>query len=119
MLAAVRAIAISANALHRPCCSAMTCHSQASVDQDGNSGIGGVGATWRPNLFGFNQVVMGAPDDDWFFDPGTTTYDAVQTDFIWGILAAQCIAPGSGGTCACYPTSPGEQCQASAGTSGQ
>ena len=63
--------------------SCMTCHSQASVDEEGNPGVGGsVGSTWRPNLFGFSQVEMGAPELSWFFYPGTSSpYSAVPVSY--------------------------------------
>ncbi|MEO1538887.1 MAG: hypothetical protein AAFU59_00800 [Pseudomonadota bacterium] len=90
--------------------SCTTCHAQASTDLDGNPGAGGaIGASWRLNLFGFGQVEMGSPDLNWFFNPGTSApYTSVQTDFMWGILNASCITPGSGddGACASYPSAP-------------
>ena len=89
--------------------SCMTCHSQSSADSNGNIGVGGaVGASWRLNLFGFGQVEMGAPELSWFFYPGTSTpYAAVQYDFIWGILNAQCADPAaSGDGCASIPNHP-------------
>lgn len=74
--------------------SCMTCHSQASVDENGNSGVQGVGADWRLNLAGFSQVQMGAPDADWFYNGGSgPSYSAIQIDFIWGILGAACQNP--------------------------
>jgi hypothetical protein len=88
--------------------SCMSCHSQATTGPQGAPGIGGVGNDWRPNLFGFTQKVMGAPDMDWFFNPGTQQYDAYPIDFVWGILGAQCVNPGpeKGGPCASYPSEP-------------
>ncbi|MBU1188567.1 MAG: hypothetical protein KKC01_06005 [Gammaproteobacteria bacterium] len=89
--------------------SCMTCHSQASMDSQGNPGVGGaVGASWRLNLFGFGQVEMGAPQLSWFFYPGTSSpYAAMQFDFIWGILNAQCVRPAaSGNGCASIPAAP-------------
>ena len=89
--------------------SCMTCHSQASMDSQGNPGVGGaVGASWRLNLFGFGQVDMGAPQLSWFFYPGTSSpYAAMQFDFIWGILNAQCVTPAaSGNGCASIPAAP-------------
>jgi len=79
--------------------SCITCHSQAAVDGNGNPAVRGVGGTWRPNLFGYQQVVMGAPDMDWFYNPGTTEITGTQIDFVWGILNANCIdksSPGCG-----------------------
>jgi len=46
----------------------MTCHSRASMDSNGDPGVGAsVGANWRLDLFGFGQLEMGAPKLDWFF----------------------------------------------------
>ena len=86
--------------------SCTTCHSQASFDQYGASGIQGVGATWRPNLAGYGQVAMGAPDGDWFYNFGGPSVTATQIDFIWGVLNAQCQTDGSDGNCARYPDAP-------------
>ena len=90
--------------------SCMSCHSQASTGPQGAPGVGGVGNDWRPNLFGFVQKVMGAPDMNWFFDPGTQSYDAYPVDFVWGVLNAQCINPGpkQGDPCTSYPNAPSE-----------
>ncbi|MEJ8561576.1 hypothetical protein QTO30_10350 [Yoonia sp. GPGPB17] len=86
--------------------SCTTCHAQASVDQYGNSGIQGVGATWRPNLQGYGQVAMGSPDADWFYNFGNSSVNATQIDFIWGILLANCQQSGTNGQCASYPDAP-------------
>jgi len=90
--------------------SCLTCHSQASTDQNGAPGFGGsVGGTYQLNLFGFGQTARGAPDPDWFFYPGgQAPYAAVQTDFMWGVLNASCVKPGPqpGGPCASYPDAP-------------
>jgi hypothetical protein len=87
--------------------SCTTCHSQASVNANGQAGMPGVGATWRPNLLGFNEVVMGSPDADWFYQNDKPTVAATQIDFVWGILNAKCVNPGADRACASYPTSPG------------
>lgn len=74
--------------------SCMTCHAQASVDENGNSGMQGVGSDWRLNLFGFSQVKMGSPDAAWFYNGGAApTYSASPIDFVWGILGAACQKP--------------------------
>lgn len=88
--------------------SCATCHSQASVDANGAAGMQGVGATWRPNLLGYNQVTMGSPDADWFYSNGSPSVTATQIDFIWGILNANCQTPNpnNNGTCKTYPASP-------------
>ncbi len=88
--------------------SCTTCHSQASVDASGASGVQGVGATWRPNLLGYNQVHMGSPDSDWFYSNGSPSVTATQIDFIWGILNASCQSPSQNpyGSCKTYPDSP-------------
>ncbi len=92
--------------------SCTTCHSQASTDLNGNAGAGGsVGANWRPNLFGFGQVEMGAPNLAWFFYPGNSKpFFSVQADFIWGILNASCVEDLAGDNpdrlCASYPDNP-------------
>jgi hypothetical protein len=88
--------------------SCLTCHSQASMNAQGTPGAGGsIGSDWRLNLFGFGQVEMGSPDLAWFFYPGTSDpFAAVQFDFIWGILGAQCITPGKDGACASIPHQP-------------
>lgn len=82
--------------------SCATCHAQAAVDNTGSFALKGVGATWRPNLFGYQQVVMGSPNMDWFFTPGTTNFAASQIDFVWGILNASCINPAENGN-GCAP----------------
>lgn len=69
--------------------SCTTCHSQAAVNKKGKPTLSGVGGTWRPNLLGYQQVQMGAPNIDWFYSPGTTTITASQVDFVWGILNAK------------------------------
>lgn len=86
----------------------MTCHAQASTDENGNPGFGAsLGASWRLNLFGFAQVEMRSPDLGWFFYPGTAQpFVAVQDDFVWGILNAQCVEAGANGLCESYPDSP-------------
>ncbi len=87
--------------------SCTTCHSQAAADANGTSTQAGVGATWRPNLLGFSQVAMGAPDPDWFYGNGGPTAIATQIDFVWGILNAACQSPaGGGGVCDTYPDAP-------------
>ncbi len=83
--------------------SCATCHSQASVNAQGQAGMQGVGATWRPNLFGFNEVEMGSPNPAWFYSNGGPNVNATQIDFIWGILGANCINPGADNNCASYP----------------
>lgn len=65
--------------------SCMACHSNATTDENGNPGVGGIGSQSRLNLFGFQQSQFGAPDQDWFYNPGTPTRTALQTDFVWGI----------------------------------
>jgi hypothetical protein len=86
--------------------SCATCHSQASVDENGNSGMQGVGSTWRPNLLGYNQVTMGSPDANWFYYNLIPSVTATQIDFVWGILNASCQKNGKNGACATYPKSP-------------
>ncbi|KNG94041.1 hypothetical protein ATO11_07220 [Pseudaestuariivita atlantica] len=88
--------------------SCATCHSQSSVDSQGFSGVQGVGATWRPNLLGYGQVAMGAPDGQWFYNFGGPSITATQMDFIWGILGASCVNPGAthGDPCTSYYDTP-------------
>ena len=89
--------------------SCTTCHSQASVDANGNAGMQGVGATWRPNLFGYPQVAMGSPDMAWFYGgPEQTNVIATPIDFVWGILNATCVTPseGDGRSCESIPDAP-------------
>ena len=95
--------------------SCMTCHSQAATDALGTTQAAGVGATWRPNLMGYNQVVMGTPDPDWFYGNGANTdgtlgITATQVDFIWGVLNAACQDPADPGklhgVCTRYPDAP-------------
>ncbi|WP_299848236.1 hypothetical protein [uncultured Roseovarius sp.] len=89
--------------------SCTTCHSQAAADKNGTSTLAGVGADWRPNLMGYNQVSMGAPDPNWFYGIGGPTVMATQVDFVWGILNAVCQDPaGSHGVCTTYPDAPTE-----------
>ena len=87
--------------------SCTTCHSQASVNADGASGFQGVGSTFRPNLLGYNQVEMGAPNSNWFYAMGSPSITATQIDFVWGILNASCVNPVAGSrACAFYPDAP-------------
>lgn len=87
--------------------SCTTCHSQAAADEDGTSTLAGVGAGWRPNLLGYQQVEMGTPNPSWFYGVGGPTVTATQVDFIWGILNAACQDPaGNHGTCTSYPDAP-------------
>ena len=87
--------------------SCTTCHSQASVDPTGAAGMQGVGATWRPNLLGYQQVAMGAPEMAWFYEPGGPSISATQIDFVWGIFNAHCQkAAANGSACASYPDAP-------------
>ena len=89
--------------------SCTTCHSQAAADKNGTSTLAGVGADWRPNLLGYNQVVMGTPDPNWFYGIGGPSVVATQVDFVWGILNAACQSPaGSHGICDSYPDAPTE-----------
>jgi hypothetical protein len=73
--------------------SCTTCHSQASVDAFGNLGMQGVGATWTPNLLGYNRVEMGAPDMAWFYGNGGPSVTATRVDFVWGTFNAHCVTP--------------------------
>lgn len=87
--------------------SCTTCHAQAAADQDGTTTLAGVGATWRPNLLGYQQVEMGTPDPNWFYGVGGPSVTATQIDFVWGILNAACQDPAdSHGTCSSYPDAP-------------
>ncbi len=92
--------------------SCTTCHSQAATDKNGTVTTAGVGSTWRPNLMGYNQVVMGSPEASWFYGNGASSSGGLaaittQVDFIWGILNAACEAPaGSHGVCTAYPDAP-------------
>ncbi|WP_425098245.1 hypothetical protein [Tropicibacter sp. S64] len=91
--------------------SCTTCHSQAAADLNGTTANAGVGATWRPNVLGYGQVAMGAPDMDWFYQMGLVDGGpgvvATQIDFVWGILNAACQSPaGSHGVCDSYPAAP-------------
>ncbi|SEB02746.1 hypothetical protein [Rubrimonas cliftonensis] len=87
--------------------SCTTCHSQASVDLNGAAGVQGVGATWRPNLLGYQQVAMGAPEFAWFYRPGGPSIAATQIDFVWGIFNAHCQKSAENGSaCASYPDEP-------------
>ncbi|MDB2407982.1 hypothetical protein N9W17_05640 [Jannaschia sp.] len=87
--------------------SCVTCHAEASVDAGGAAGMQGVGATWRPNLMGYNQVRMGAPDPGAFYTNDGPKVTATQIDFIWGILGASCARPTPDGEgCESYPDAP-------------
>ncbi len=87
--------------------SCATCHAQAAVDANGNPASQGVGSTWRPNLFGYSQVVMGTPDMAWFYaGSGQTEVRTTQIDFVWGILQASCIKAANGSDCAPIPDAP-------------
>jgi hypothetical protein len=71
--------------------SCMSCHVQASVANNPELipvpfGVPGVGASGRLNMFGMGEVVNGAPDTGDYFNRGTTTQRAVQTDFVWGAV---------------------------------
>jgi len=99
--------------------SCMTCHSTATTDAYGNPGVPGIGSMSRLNLFGFQDSASGAPQEAWFFSYGTPVYEAVQIDFVWGILNASCVKPAedaagkAAGHCASYDgvvlTWPGKQ----------
>jgi len=71
--------------------SCMTCHSQASVNAAGRPGVNSIGFSSQLNLFGYPRSTNGVPHPDWFYQTGTNTPQAVQTDFVWGILFAQDI----------------------------
>ena len=84
--------------------SCMSCHAQASVNANGQTGFQGVRSTWRPNLDGMTQVTMGAPNISNFYSLGGPTITATQIDFVWGILGASCQADSdTSGVCASYP----------------
>lgn len=89
--------------------SCTTCHSQASVSATAGIGMQGVGGSWRPNLLGYTQIQMGAPDMDWFYANSRAVVTATQMDFVWGILNANCQVPKQGaphGTCETIPDAP-------------
>jgi hypothetical protein len=73
--------------------SCMTCHSQAGPNATGNPGLAGVGSQPRLNDFGYNQTVYGPPDLGWFYSYGTPNLIALQSDFAWGMLNANCVNP--------------------------
>lgn len=86
--------------------SCLTCHAQASVDANGSAGMQGVGASWRPSVLGYGEVVMGAPLMSWFYQNGGPSVSATQIDFVWGILNASCVTAGTDGLCVSYPDAP-------------
>lgn len=74
--------------------SCLTCHTQASVDGDGQLAIPRFGLALKLNLFGYQESSTGAPDLDWFYRPGGNTYIGFRTDFVWGVrYAKKEIAP--------------------------
>lgn len=73
--------------------SCMTCHSQAGPNATGNPGLGAVGSQPRLSDFGYNLTVYGPPDLGWFYSFGSTQLLSQQTDFVWGMLNAQCVNP--------------------------
>lgn len=88
--------------------SCATCHAQASVDSEGNSGMQGVGASWRLNLLGYNQVEMGTPKPSMFYNNDQPSISATQIDFVWGILLANCqkVSKQNKSLCHKVPNSP-------------
>jgi len=72
--------------------SCISCHVQAAVKGDGTPYNNGAGFVRGLNLTGYNRSAHGAPNPDWFYNPGSTpTYEGVQIDFVWGILFANPI----------------------------
>ncbi|MCG8493973.1 MAG: hypothetical protein MI743_20335 [Sneathiellales bacterium] len=68
--------------------SCLTCHAQASVNADGGVGAPSFGFASDLNLFSYQRSTNGETQPSWFYQPGTNTPTAVQTDFVWGILFA-------------------------------
>ena len=71
--------------------SCMTCHAQASVNAAGQPAIQSFGSSMLLNLTGYHQSTNGAPIPAWFFSANTNVYQALQTDFVWGIFNAQSV----------------------------
>ncbi len=73
--------------------SCLTCHAQATVDARGQPAIQSFGFSRNLNLFGYNKSAGGAPEAAWFYNAGTNIYQALPTDFTWGVLFAQPLQP--------------------------
>jgi hypothetical protein len=69
--------------------SCLTCHTQASVNADGELAIPQKGNALDLNLLGYQESPNGAPDLNWFCQFGGNTYVGLRTDYIWGIMLAQ------------------------------
>ncbi len=72
--------------------SCMTCHAQATINSAGQPAITSIGFSSELNLFGYRRSSNGTPKSSWFYTPGTNSLNAMQVDFVWGILFAQELA---------------------------
>lgn len=76
--------------------SCMTCHSQATVNSEGQPAIQSFGSSIDLNVTGYNESTRGAPNPSWFLSANTNVYNALQADFVWGIFNAQSVQQSGG-----------------------
>ncbi len=71
--------------------SCMTCHSRAAVGAEGTAPLGVFMSQLGED--GYAQGSVGVPDPDWFYSSSSSpSLEALQTDFVWGILFANPLA---------------------------
>ncbi len=71
--------------------SCMTCHSRAAVNDEGTAALGVFLS--RLGEDGYAQGSTGLPDPNWFYSSSSSpSLEALQTDFVWGILFANPLA---------------------------
>ncbi len=71
--------------------SCMTCHGRAAVTEEGTPALG----VFLPSLSedGYAEGSVGVPNPNWYFSSSTSpSLEALQTDFVWGILFANPLA---------------------------
>jgi hypothetical protein len=70
--------------------SCMSCHARAAVNAEGRAPLGVFLA--ELSEVGYPQSASGAPDPDWYYSSSNhPSLLALQTDFVWGFLAANPI----------------------------
>jgi hypothetical protein len=76
--------------------SCITCHSQATVNAQGQPAIQSFGSSIDLNVTGYNESTRGTPNPSWFFSANTNIYNALQADFAWGIFNAKPLQQSGG-----------------------
>lgn len=72
----------------------MTCHTRASIGPHGSVPPPNSIFTNAVDTLGYGQAVSGRPNPAWFHaDTQPPLFRAVPTDFVWGVIFANCLEP--------------------------